>query len=97
MSGYLTRKVWLSNMQTIKHKDMKIFTKEIITNAIAAFIIFSIFEIIYDLLTGVTLAEMMSVKYIVIKLICTILFAIVFVAVFKLLNLPLDPSKKGKQ
>lgn len=76
---------------------MKIFTKEIITNAIAAFIIASILEIIYDLLTGVTLAEMMSVKYIVIKLICTILFAIVFVAVFKLLNLPLDPSKKGKQ
>lgn len=76
---------------------MKIFTKQIITNAIAAFIIYSIFEIIYDLLTGVTLAEMMSVKYIVIKLICTILFAIVFVAVFKLLNLPLDPSKKGKQ
>ena len=76
---------------------MKIFTKKIITNVIAAFIIFSIFEIIYDLLTGVTLAEMMSVKYIVIKLICTILFAIVFVAVFKLLNLPLDPSKKGKQ
>ena len=81
----------------VKNKDMKIFTKQIITNAIAAFIIFSIFEIIYDLLTGVTLAEMMSVKYIVIKLICTILFAIVFVAVFKLLNLPLDPSKKGKQ
>lgn len=76
---------------------MKIFTKKIITNAIAAFIIYSILEIIYDLLTGVTLAEMMSVKYIVIKLICTILFAIVFVAVFKLLNLPLDPSKKGKQ
>ena len=76
---------------------MKIFTKEIISNVIAAFIIYSIFEIIYDLLTGVTLAEMMSVKYIVIKLICTILFAIVFVAVFKLLNLPLDPSKKGKQ
>ena len=76
---------------------MKIFTKKIITNAIAAFIIYSILEIIYDLLTGVTLAEMMSVKYIVIKLLCTILFAIVFVAVFKLLNLPLDPSKKGKQ
>ena len=76
---------------------MKIFTKKIIANAISAFIIYSIFEIIYDLLTGVTLAEMMSVKYIVIKLICTILFAIVLVAVFKLLNLPLDPSKKGKQ
>ena len=45
---------------------MKIFTKKIITNAIAAFIIYSILEIIYDLLTGVTLAEMMSVKYIVI-------------------------------
>ena len=76
---------------------MKIFTKKIITNVISAFIIYSIFEIIYDLLTGVTLAEMMSVKYIVIKLLCTILFAIVFVAVFKLLNLPLDPSKKEKQ
>ena len=44
-----------------------------------------------------TIAEMMSVKYIVIKLIGAIVFAVVFVAVFKLLNLPLDPNKKGKQ
>ena len=76
---------------------MKVFTKESAAFITIAFIVWTILEIVYDLITGVTLAEMMSVKYIVIKLICTILFAIVFVAVFKLLNLPLDPSKKGKQ
>ena len=76
---------------------MKIFTKEILSNVIAAFIIWSILEILYDLITGMTLAEMMSIKYIVIKVISAIVFAVVFVAVFTLLNLPLDPSKKGKQ
>jgi hypothetical protein len=76
---------------------MKIFTKEILSNVIAAFIIWSILEILYDLITGMTLAEMMSIKYIVIKVISAIVFAVVFVAVFKLLNLPLDPNKKGKQ
>ena len=76
---------------------MKIFTKEILSNVIAAFLIWSILEILYDLITGMTLAEMMSIKYIVIKVISAIVFAVVFVAVFKLLNLPLDPNKKGKQ
>ena len=76
---------------------MKIFTKEILSNVIAAFIIWSILEILYDLITGMTLAEMMSIKYIVIKVISAIVFAVVFVAAFKLLNLPLDPNKKGKQ
>ena len=76
---------------------MKIFTKEILSNVIAAFIIWSILEILYDLITGMTLAEMMSIKYIVIKVISAIVFAVVFVAVFKLLNLPLGPNKKGKQ
>ena len=76
---------------------MKIFTKESAAFIVVAFIIWTILEIVYDLITGVTIAEMMSVKYIVIKLVCAILFAVVFVAVFTLLNLPLDPSKKGKQ
>ena len=76
---------------------MKIFTKEILSNVIAAFIIWSILEILYDLITGMTLAEMMSIKYIVIKVISAIVFAVVFVAIFKLLNLPLKPNEKGKQ
>ena len=55
----------------------KIFTKEIISNVIAAFIIASILEIIYDLITGgVTLAEMMSTRYVVGTLISAVVFAI---------------------
>ena len=43
----------------------KIFTKEVISFALAAFIIWTISEIVIDLITGVTFAEMLSVKYIV--------------------------------
>ena len=70
----------------------KIFTKEVISFAISAFIISSILEIIYDLITGVTLAEMFTLKNIVIEIVCAILFAVVFTVVFKVLNL--FPDKK---
>ena len=40
---------------------MKIFTKESAAFIAVAFIIWTILEIIYDLITGVTLAEMVSV------------------------------------
>lgn len=41
-----------------------------------------------------TLAEMLSVKYIVIKIVGAFIFAVVFVAVFKLLNLLPDKKKE---
>lgn len=59
---------------------MKVFTKESAAFIAAAFIIWTILEIIYDLITGVTLAEMMSVKYIVGYLVGSIVFAVVLLA-----------------
>ena len=72
----------------------KIFTKETLGFALAAFIIWTISEIVFDLITGVTLAEMMSVKYIVCYLAGALGFALVFTLVFKVLNL--FPGKKKK-
>ena len=59
---------------------MKVFTKESAAFIAVAFIIWTILEIIYDLITGVTLAEMMSVKYIVGYLVGSIVFAAVLLA-----------------
>ena len=59
---------------------MKVFTKESAAFITVAFIIWTILEIIYDLITGVTLAEMMSVKYIVGYLVGSIVFAAVLLA-----------------
>ena len=59
---------------------MKVFTKESAAFITVAFIIWTILEIIYDLITGVTLAEMMSVKYIVGYLVGSILFAVLLLA-----------------
>ena len=59
---------------------MKVFTKERAAFITVAFIIWTILEIIYDLITGVTLAEMMSVKYIVGYLVGSIVFAAVLLA-----------------
>ena len=59
---------------------MKVFTKESAAFITAAFIIWTILEIIYDLITGVTLAEMMSVKYIVGYLVGSIVFAVLLLA-----------------
>ena len=59
---------------------MKVFTKESAAFIAIAFIVWTILEIIYDLITGVTLAEMMSVKYIVGYLVGSIVFAAVLLA-----------------
>ena len=59
---------------------MKVFTKESAAFTTIAFIIWTILEIVYDLITGVTLAEMMSVKYIVGYLVGSILFAALLLA-----------------
>ena len=59
---------------------MKIFTKESAAFIASAFIIWTILEIVYDLITGVTIAEMMSVKYIVGYLVGSIVFAVVLLA-----------------
>ena len=72
----------------------KIFTKEVISFALAAFIIWSIIEIVIDLITGVTFAEMQSVKYIVCYLAGALGFALVFTLIFKVLNLFPDKKKK---
>lgn len=72
----------------------KIFTKETLGFVIAAFIISSIIEMFYDLITGVTLAEMFTLKNIVIEIVCAILFAVVFTVVFKVLNLFPDKKKE---
>ena len=72
----------------------KIFTKEVISSALAAFIIWTISEIVFDLITGVTLAEMLSVKYIACYLAGALGFALVFTLVFKVLNLFPDKKKE---
>ena len=72
----------------------KIFTKEVISFALAAFIIWSISEIVIDLITGVTFAEMLSVKYIACYLAGALGFALVFTLIFKVLNLFPDKKKK---
>ena len=72
----------------------KIFTKEVISFALAAFIIWSIIEIVIDLITGVTFAEMLSVKYIACYLAGALGFALVFTLIFKVLNLFPDKKKK---
>ena len=64
---------------------MKVFTKESAAFITISFIVWTILEIVYDLITGVTLAEMMSVKYIVGYLVGSIVFAVVLL-VFQLLH-----------
>ena len=59
---------------------MKVFTKESAAFITIAFIVWTILEIVYDLITGVTLAEMMSVKYIVGYLVGSILLAALLLA-----------------
>ena len=55
---------------------MKIFTKESVIFIIVAFIIWIILEIVFDIISGVTLNEMMSTKYVVGTLISAVVFAI---------------------
>ncbi len=74
-------------------KTHKLFTKENLSCALAAFIIWTISEIVIDLITGVTLAEMLSFKYITCYLAGAVGFALVFTLVFKVLNLFLTQRK----
>lgn len=69
---------------------MKVFTKESAAFITAAFIIWTLMEIVIDLITGVPLAEMLSVKYVV----CYLVGAIVFAVVLFLFQLWSDKKKK---
>ena len=73
---------------------MKRITKDELSFVISSFIIWSIIEIVIDLFTGVTFAEMLSVKYIVCYLAGALGFALVFTLVFKVLNLFPDKKKE---
>ena len=75
-------------------KTQKLFTKENLSFALAAFIIWTISEIVIDLITGATLAEMLSVKYIACYLAGALGFALVFTLVFKVLNIFPDKKKE---
>ena len=55
---------------------MKIFTKESVLFITVAFIIWIILEIIFDMISGVTLNEMMSTRYVAGTLISAVVFAI---------------------
>ena len=55
---------------------MKIFTKESVIFIIIAFIIWIILEIVFDIISGVTLNEMMTTRYVVGTLISAVVFAI---------------------
>ena len=72
---------------------MKRITKDELSFVISSFIIWSIIEIVIDLFTGVTFAEMLTVKYIVCYLAGALGFALVFTLVFKVLNLFPDKRK----
>ena len=55
---------------------MKTFTKESVIFITVAFIIWIILEIIFDMISGVTLYEMMSTRYVAGTLISAVVFAI---------------------
>lgn len=55
---------------------MKTFTKESVIFITVAFIIWIILEIIFDMISGVTLNEMMSTRYVAGTLISAVVFAI---------------------
>ena len=55
---------------------MKIFTKESALFITVAFIIWIILEIVFDLISGMTLNEMLTTRYVVGTLISAVVFAI---------------------
>lgn len=55
---------------------MKKFTKESVLFITVAFIIWIILEIVFDLISGMTLNEMLTTRYVVGTLISAIIFAI---------------------
>lgn len=55
---------------------MKIFTKDSVIFITVAFIIWIILEIVFDLISGMTLNEMLTTRYVVGTLISAVVFAI---------------------
>ena len=55
---------------------MKKFTKESVLFITVAFIIWIILEIVFDLISGMTLNEMLTTRYVVGTLISAVVFAI---------------------
>ena len=62
---------------------MKIFTKDSVIFITVAFIIWIILEIVFDLISGMTLNEMLTTRYVVGTLISAVVFAILLL-LFKL-------------
>ena len=60
---------------------MRFITKDTLRIVNGLFIFLTIFQILFDLANGLTLGEIMSVKYIAIKLVAAIVLAIVFAGV----------------
>ena len=65
---------------------MRFITKDTLRIVKGLFIFLTIFQILFDLANGLTLGEIMSVKYIAIKLVVAIVLAIVFAGVYKLFS-----------
>ena len=65
---------------------MRFITKDTLRIVNGLFIFLTIIQILFDLANGLTLSEIMSVKYIAIKLVVAIVLAIVFVGVYKLFS-----------
>ena len=65
---------------------MRFITKDTLRIVNGLFIFLTIFQILFDLANGLTLGEIMSVKYIAIKLVVAIVLSIVFAGVYKLFS-----------
>lgn len=65
---------------------MRFITKDTLRIVNGLFIFLTIFQILFDLANGLTLGEIISVKYIAIKLVVAIVLAIVFAGVYKLFS-----------
>ena len=65
---------------------MRFITKDTLRIVNGLFIFLTIFQILFDLANRLTLGEIMSVKYIAIKLVVAIVLSIVFAGVYKLFS-----------
>lgn len=65
---------------------MRFITKDTLRIVNGLFIFLTIFQILFDLANRLTIGEIMSVKYIAIKLVVAIVLAIVFAGVYKLFS-----------
>ena len=57
---------------------MKTDAKEFVSYFIAAFIIWGVLQVIFDLITGMSFTDMASIRYIVIQSVSTAGFAFIF-------------------